>query len=156
MWAIQIVGSLNKVLTQFKNTWGYALSVLNYRQVHGQWQAVSWSAGQVAKTALITPTDKGSVEITDLIISTDKQNGATVMLTFEDGTNAETIVNGILTDGPLQINHPVSGRFQGWRNAILYYTVAGANSTGAITVGYVKHGAGARETEDYSAWNSRR
>ncbi len=154
MWAVQLVGSLNRVLQQFKTHWGYALHVLNYRQVHGQWQAVSWSAGQVSKTALVTPRSKGSIEITDLIISTDKQNGATVTLTLEDGTNTETIVNGILTDAPLQLNIAVAGRFQGWRDAILYYTVAGANSTGAITVGYVKQGAS--DTEDYSVWNSRR
>ena len=154
MWVIQLAGSLNKVLQQFKTHWGYALHTLNYRQVHGKWQAVSWSAGQVAKTALVTPSSKGSIEITDLIISTDKQNGATVILTFEDGTNIETIVNGILTDGPLQLNLAVAGRFQGWRDAILYYTVAGANSTGAITVGYVRQGAD--NTENYSVWNSRR
>lgn len=154
MWAVQLVGSLNKVLHQFKTHWGYALHTLNYRQVHGQWRAVSWTGGQVAKTALVTPKNGNSVDITDLIISTDRQNGATVILTFEDGTNVETLVNGILTDAPLQLNIAVAGRFQGWRNAILYYTVAGANSTGAITVGYVYQDTD--DTEDYSVWNSRR
>lgn len=154
MWAVQLVGSLGKVFQQFFTQWGYALHTLNYRQVHGQWQAVSWSGGQVAKTALVTPSSKGSIEVTDLIISTDKQNGATVTLTFEDGTNTETIVNGILTDAPLQLNIAMAGRIQGWRDAILYYTVAGANNTGAITVGYVKHNAD--DTEDYSVWNSKR
>ncbi|KKL11561.1 hypothetical protein LCGC14_2544570, partial [marine sediment metagenome] len=61
MWAVQIVGSLNKVFTQFKDSWGYTLAVLNYRQVHGLWQSVSWAAA-VGETALVSPDGDGSIE----------------------------------------------------------------------------------------------
>lgn len=154
MWAVQLVGSLNKVICQFKTAWGYALCVLNYRQKYGHWQSVSWSAGQVAKTPLVSVSNGESIEITDLIISTDKQNGATVVLTFEEGSNIETIINGNLTDAPLQLNLAVAGRFQAWRDATLYYTVAGANSSGAITIGYVRHNKA--DSQNYSSWNSER
>jgi len=154
MWAIQIVGSLNKVLTQFKNAWGYALSVLNYRQVHGVFKAVSWSAAQVAKTAIATPDSGGSIEITDIMFMATKTASGTVTITFEDGTNTETLATLLLTNEAVRMNHQVQGRMQGWADGILYYTVAGANSTGAITIGYVKHDR--EHSEDYTVWNSRR
>ena len=154
MWAVQLVGSLNKVITQFKNTWGYALSVLNYRQVHGVWQAVSWSAAQVTATALATPITDGSIEITDIFFTADKATGGTATITISDGTNTETLLSVILSDSAARITHAVAGRFQGWRNGIVYYTVAGANSTGAITLGYIKHSPDS--SQDYLVWNSER
>jgi len=154
MWAFKVVGALEKVVEQFKTPWGYALSVLNYRQKHGQWQSVSWSTTTVVKTAIATPISGGSIEITDLIISTDKTQAGTVTLIFDDGTNIETLINGLLTDAPLQLALNVAGRMKGWRNAVLYYTVAGGNSTGAITIGYVRNTKS--ESQSYNVWNSER
>lgn len=154
MWAVQLVGSLNKVFTQFKNTWGYALSVLNYRQVHGLWKSVTWSNEQKAATAIATPVDGGCIEITDLFFSALKAAGSTVTLYFTDGTNTETWIVVLLTNEAVRLTHSVSGRMIGWRDAILKYTVADANSTGSIMVGYVKHTPDT--AEDYSVWDSRR
>lgn len=154
MWAQQIVGSLNKVFTQFKNTWGYALSVLNYRQVHGQWQSVTWSGEQVTTTAIVTPIKGGSIEITDIIFNALKVSAGIVVISVSDGTNSETLMSVLLTNEAVRMTHSVQGRMQGWRDATVNYTVAGANSTGSITIGYVKHDVAS--TEDYSVWNSRR
>lgn len=154
MWAFKIVGTLEKVVEQFRTPWGYALSVLTYKQKYGQWQSVSWSAAQVAKTAIATPVPGGSIEVTDIIISADKTNLGTVTLTLEDGTNTETLITTILSDAPLRLSHPVAGRMKGWRDAILYYTVAGANSTGSITIGYIKNTK--PESKPYTLWNSER
>jgi len=154
MWAVHIVGSLNKVIEQFITPWGYALSVMNYRQKHGVWQSVSWSATQVTKTAIATPVDGGSIEITDFFFMANKVASGTVVITFEDGTNTETLATLLLTNEAVRMNHQVQGRMQGWRDAILYYIVAGANSTGAITIGYVKHSK--KNSEAYSVWDGRR
>lgn len=154
MWAIQIVGSLNKVYQQFKTYWGEALHVLNYRQVHGVWKSVGWSSETVVKTAIVTPSEGGSIELTDLIIATDKTTNATVVITFEDGTNTETLITGDTTNDSLVLSLSVAGRLQAWKNASLNYTVAGGNSTGSIIVGYVRREPA--DTEDYSVWNSRR
>jgi len=154
MWAFSIVGSLGKVIEQFLTSFGYALSVLNYRQKYGHWKAVSWSAATVVKTAIATPVAGGSVELTDILFTASKVSGGTVVITLEDGTNTETLITVILTNEALRLAHSISGRMQGWEDAILYYTVAGANSTGAITIGYVKHAPAA--TKDYSVWNSER
>ena len=154
MWAVQLVGSLNKVFQQFSTYWGYALHVLNYRQVHGVWKSVTWSSEQVAATAIATPVAGGSIEITDLFFSALKAAGSTVTLTLTDGTNTETWIEVLLTNEAVRITHAVQGRMQGWRNAILKYTVAGSNSSGSITVGYVKHNR--EDSEGYNIWNSRR
>ncbi len=154
MWAVQIVGSLNKVFTQFKDTWGYALAVLNYRQVHGQWKSVTWTNAQVTATAIAAPEAGGSIEITDILFTALKTSSGTVTLTVTDGSNTETVVTFLLTNEAVRMTHSVQGRMQGWRDASVKYTVAGANSTGSITLGYVKHDVAS--TEDYSVWNSKR
>jgi len=154
MWAVKLVGALEKVVGQFLTPWGYALSVLNYRQKHGHWQAVSWSAETVVKTAIATPINGGSIEVTDILFTCSKVSGGTVVITFEDGTNTETLITVILTNEALRLAHSIQGRMQGWRGAVLYYTVAGANSTGAITIGYVKHTE--PNSQDYSVWNAER
>lgn len=154
MWAVQIVGSLNKVLTQVKTSLGYALHTISYKQALGLWKCVTWSSETVVKTTLIAPKPDESIEITDLLIVTDKTQNAVVTLAFEDGTNTETLIVGNTTNAPLQLAHAVGGRFQAWRNAILKYTVAGGSSTGTIIIGYVRHSSA--QSEDYSVWNSRR
>ncbi len=153
MWAVQLVGSLNKVYQQFRTHWGYALHVLNYRQVHGVWKSVTWTTTKTA-TAIATPENGGSIEITDLFFSALKASGSTVTLTLTDGTNTETWITVLLTNEAVRINHAIQGRMQGWRDAILKYTVADATSKGSITVGYVKHDSD--DSEDYSVWDSRR
>ena len=154
MWAVQIVGSLNKVFHQFKTRWGYVLHVLNYRQVYGVWKSVTWSSEQVAATAIATPVAGGSIEITDLFFSALKATGSTVTLTLTDGTNTQTWINVLLTNEAVRLTHSVQGRMQGWRDAVLKYTVTDANSSGSIMVGYIKHSPD--DSEDYSVWNSRR
>ena len=154
MWAVQLIGSLNKVVGQFTTAWGHALAVLNYRQQHGVWKSVSWTSTQVAKTAIVTPVTGGSIEVTDLMFMANKVSSGTVTITFEDGTNTVTLATLILTNEAVRMSHQVQGRMQGWRDAGLYYTVAGANSTGAITIGYVKHGKAT--SEPYSVWDTRR
>jgi len=154
MWMFHIAGSLNKVIEQFRTPWGYALSVLTYKEKHGQWKAVSWSSEQVAKTAIATPVDGGSIELTDMLITCSKASGGTVTLSFEDGTHTETLITVILTNEAVRIAHSIRGRMKGWRDAVLYYTVAGANSTGAMTIGYIKNTK--PESRPYDVWNSER
>jgi len=153
MWAVQLVGSLNKVLQQFSTHWGYALHVLNYRQVHGVWKSVTWTTTKAA-TAIATPSAGGSIEITDFFFSALKATGSTVTLTITDGTNTETLITVLLTNEAVRLTHAIQGRMQGWADGVVKYAVTGANSSGSITLGYVKHDKD--DTEPYSIWNSRR
>ncbi len=154
MWAIKIVGALEKVVEQFLTPYGYALSTLNYKQKYGQWKSVSWTNAQVGATAIATPIKGGSIEITDIFFTAIKVSAGTVTITVTDVDHTETLVTILLTNEAVRITHSVQGRMQGWRDAVVKYTVAGANSTGAITIGYVKHNE--ENSEDYSVWNGRR
>jgi len=154
MWAFKLVGSLEKVVEQFLTPFGYALSTLNYRQQHGVWKAVSWTNTQVSATAIATPVKGGSIEITDIFFTATKVSAGTVVITVTDVTHTETLVTILLTNEAVRMTHSVQGKMQGWRDAVVKYTVAGANSTGAITIGYVKHTKA--DSEDYSVWNARR
>ena len=154
MWAVKIVGALEKVFEQFLTPWGYAMSVLSYKQKYGQWRSVSWINAQVTAAAIATPIAGGSIEITDIIITALKTSAGTVTLTVSDGTNTETLVTLLLTNEAVRLTHAVQGRMQGWRDAVLKYTVADANSSGSLTIGYIKHSPDS--SEDYSVWNSKR
>ena len=137
MWAVQIVGSLNKVFTQFKDSWGYTLAVLNYRQVHGLWQSVSWAAA-VGETALVSPDGDGSIEISDILITAEKKAGGTIKIHFDDGTNEKDVVNTTVADGVVNVASNFAGKVQGWQGAILYYTIVGTYK-GSILITFVKH-----------------
>ena len=154
MWAFKIVGTLEKVVEQFRTPWGYALSVLTYKQKYGQWKSITWSNEQVAATAIATPISGGSIELTDLFFSALKATGSTVTLTLTDGTNTETLLTVLLTNEAVRLNHAVSGRMKGWADAALKYAVTGANSSGSITVGYIKNTK--PESQPYDVWNSER
>jgi len=154
MWAFKIVGTLEKVVEQFRTPWGYALSVLTYKQKHGQWKSITWTNEQVAATAIATPVSGGSIELTDLFFSALKATGSTVTLTLTDGTNTETLITVLLTNEAARLTHSVSGRMKGWRDAVLKYAVTGANSSGSITVGYIKNTK--PESQPYDVWNSER
>lgn len=153
MWAFKIVGTLEKVVEQFRTPWGYALSVLTYKQKYGQWKSVTWTTTQAA-TPIATPVSGGSIEITDIFFSALKAVGSTVTLTVSDGTNTETLITVLLTNEAVRLTHAVQGRMKGWRDAVLYYTVSGANSTGSITIGYIKNTK--PESQPYDVWNSER
>ena len=139
----------------FKTAFGRMLGVTTYQKERSVFKSVSWKAAQVDKTALAAPEADGSIEITDLIITTDKTNLGTVVLHWEDaGEVAETIITTVLSDLPIRLNMHFVGKVQGWQGASLYYTVAGANSTGAITVVYVKHNK--IDSLPYAEWDARR
>jgi len=138
----------------FKTAFGRMLGITTYQKERSVFQSVSWDATQVTETAIVSPVGEGSLEITDLVIHTDKANGGTVKVHFDDGTNEEVILTSILTDLPARLNAHFIGKVQGWQGATLYYTVAGANSTGAITVVYIKHNKA--NSLPYSEWNARR
>jgi len=155
MWKIAIADAVTKVAVKtFKTAFGRMLGTTTYQKERSVFKAVSWSAEQVAETALVDSSGDGSIEITDLIITTDKANGGTVVLHWDDGTNEEIIITTALTDLPIRLNMHFVGKVQGWQGASLYYTVAGANSTGAITVVYVRHNKAGSLA--YAEWNARR
>jgi len=155
MLGFSLRDAVDKVAVKcFKTAFGRMLGTTTYQKERSVFKAVSWSTAQVAETALVDSRGNGSIEITDLVITTDKVNLGTVVLHWDDGTNEETVITTSLSDLPIRLNMHFAGKVQGWQGASLYYTVAGANSTGAITVVYIRHNKA--NSLPYAEWNARR
>lgn len=147
--------AIDKVAVKcFSTAFGKMLGTTTYQKEHSVFQSVNWSAAQVAETAICSPDGDGSLELTDLFVHTDKSNLGTLKLHFDDGTNEEVLLYAVLSDLPARLSAHFVGKIQGWQSASFYYTVAGANSTGVVTVAYIKHNKASSLT--YSDWNARR
>ena len=125
------------------------LLTASYFRAHGQFiSATRTSAGT---TVLTTPDLGGSVVLTDLIISGEKQAGSATQITFEDGTNTETIFNASQVDAPPTVGIAFQGRWQGWENARVEFITTGAGDA-TVALGYMK----LPQSLGYSEWNDLR
>jgi len=88
-------------------------------------------------TTIVTPPASGSILLTDLMISGEKQAGSTTSVQFTDGTDTVTIFLASQVDAPPQIAIPFAGRFQGWKDAQIDMVTSGAGDA-TVTIGYVK------------------
>ena len=128
---------------------GVALSVIDPDSVFGQFKAANRTT---AGTTIVTePLLGGSIGITDLIVSADKVNLATVTIRFTDGTNTIILYRGVTTDAPINISIPIGGRFRGWSNARVELVTTGAVDA-SVTLGYIKYSEGLA----FEAWDKQR
>ena len=133
-----LVDAITKKAAVFFNTaFGMVLATSTYQKEQGLWQSVSWTAA-VVETALVTPDGDGSIEISDILITAEKKAGGSITIHFDDGTNEKDVVKSTVADGVLNVASNFSGRVQGWRGAILYYTIVGT-FTGSILITFFKH-----------------
>lgn len=102
-------------------------------------------------TALVTPNDNGSLILTDLIITGDKVNNGSIEVKFINGTHEDTLIKPVVTDAPVALNIPFSGRFQGWKDARIDVVITGAVS-GSVVIGYIKAPRGL----PYNEWDALR
>lgn len=96
------------------------------------------SAGTVVLTS---PSDKGSLIIVDLVISTERTNGGTVTVQWNDGTEQVQIFTAIVTDAPANLSMSFGGRVQGWQDARLE-VVTGGSTTNTVFASYAKTSRG--------------
>lgn len=135
--------------TQLNGSVDRILEVVDAQKVYGTFN--SETRTEAGTTTITTPSAAGSLWITDLLISGEKQNASTVEVRFTDGVNTETLFLASQTDAPASFAHSVGGRFQGWKNArIDMVTVGTADAT--VTLGYVKMPTGL----EYAKWDSLR
>lgn len=121
----------------FPTSFGRILAVISPQKALGRWQSVSWAAA-VAETVLVTPDGDGSIEINDILIAAEKKAGGSIVIHFDDGTNEKDVVNTTVADGVVNVASNFSGLVQGWRGAILYYTIVGTYK-GSILITFSKH-----------------
>lgn len=132
-----------------ETTYGSLLVTSNLAQAHGTFKSETRSA---AGTSIITEPDPGhSIILTDLIISSDRVNAATFTVRFTDGTNTVNIFSGDVTDAPINLASPLSGRWQGWKDARVELVTVGL-VTVTVSCGYYKVDTGL----DYAEWDSLR
>jgi|DEB0MinimDraft_4_1074332.scaffolds.fasta_scaffold00120_22 predicted protein tyrosine phosphatase len=112
----------------------------NAMQTHGTYTNVQRSSA--GTTTVTTPISGGCIQITDLVLNTEKRTGGSVEIQFTDGTNSITVFKVFCNDAPANIVLPVVGKFRGWVNARLDMVVTGATDCSA-TLGYVKLPTGA-------------
>ena len=114
--------------------------VLLTETIAGHYGVFKTSAFTVAGTTeLITPKGNKSIQITDLIVTFEKKNTATVAINFHDGTNTAPLFKATLTDAPVNMSSNFRGRIRGWNTAHIDVIIAGADAIGSVAIGYIIH-----------------
>lgn len=125
------------------------LATSNFFEAHGVFRTAIISTATT--TNIAEPGLGGFIVVTNILLSAEKKNGGTVAVTFDDGTNTETLFSAILTEIGVQASVNLPHGWRGWADGAIKVVT---NSTAAIsiTVGYVKLNDG----EQFSVWNARR
>jgi len=109
-------------------------------KAHGLWKTATLSA--TGTVVLVQPPSGGRIQLTDLLVSTDKTTNSTVTLAFEDGTNTENIAVFDSGNAPVALAHGFVGKIEGWQDARIEMIIAGGNAAATIMVGYIKFAEG--------------
>ncbi len=128
------------------------LVVSNPQKIHGLFKATT--LGAVLTTRLATPAGNGYIELTDLIITTEKKTAAILSVWFFDGTNKETVIEAYLADSTVNIAIPFIGGWSGWQGAYVEVDMTGAAGKGSCAIGFLKHVETFAPT--YTEWVERR
>ena len=92
------------------------LEITDVIRRHGVFNSVTRTTA--GTTTVATPDTNGSLLITDILISGEKQAGSTVELLFTDDSQTESLFLVSQVDVPAQVALPIAGRIQGWKNEI--------------------------------------
>ncbi len=126
------------------------LVTTNQSKAHGLWKTATLTAA--GTVVLVQPPGGGRIQLTDLLISTDKTANSSVTLAFEDGTNTENIAVFDSSNAPVSLSHTFAGKVEGWKDARIEMVVAGGDATATIMVGYLKFNEGL----SFTVWDNLR
>ncbi len=133
--------------------WGKILCVESPGKQFGVFK--STTLGAVDTTRIAEPEGDGSVELTDLILTTEKKAAAIITIRYvDDDSNTENILTAYPQDLPISIAIAVNGNWQGWQGAWIEVDVAGAAALGSVVLGYIKRLK--KDSIKYVEWNARR
>lgn len=149
---ILIDKATGKILAVASTAWGKVLCVQSPGKEFGVFK--STALGAVATTKIAEPDGDGSVELTDLILTTEKKAAAIITIQYNDGTNTATVLTAYVADAPVNIGMNFAGNWQGWQGAWVEVDVAGAAALGSIALGYIKRLKA--DSLVYAEWNARR
>ena len=143
---------LHTFVQEFEGKRHNIIVVSSPQKIHGLFKAVT--LGATVTTRLATPKGKGYIELTDLIITTEKKTGAILSVWFYDGTNKETIIQAYLADSTVNLAIAFVGGWSGWQGAYVEVDMAGAAGKGSAAIGFIKHVQTFAPT--YTEWVERR
>ncbi len=103
---------------------------------------------------MATPEGNGYIELTDLIITTEKKTASILSVWFFDGTNKETVIEAYLADSTVNLAISFTGGWSGWQGAYVEVDMAGAAGKGSAAIGFIKHVETFAPT--YTEWVERR
>ena len=126
------------------------LVVATMPQLVGTFKAASSTIQTV--TNIVTPDADGSLLITDILVSTGKSVGNTLVINFTDGSNTIKIMQFELTVA-VQFGQSFIGCWRGWSDARIDMS-ADAAFTATVAIGYVK--IPKISTLKYSEWDKLR
>ena len=103
----------------------------------GFFKAVTRAASAGTSIVVEPLSSDDSIQLTDLLFTTDKVNGTTATLRFTDGTDTINVIAADLTDAPCNIGTTFGGKWQGWAGARLELVTVGV-VTATAACGYIR------------------
>jgi len=126
------------------------LTVTDVASHYGHFKSATYN--NEAGATLVAPSTSGSLRLTDLIVTSEKQVGGKVTVQFYDGTNT-VLIAAADADSPIQLAVGLTGSWKGWKDAYIQVIVS-AVFDATVSIGYIKLAAG--ETLGFDAWNAER
>ena len=127
------------------------LSTTTYGKQNGRFKAAQrTSAGT---TIIAQPSGNDAISLTDMIITTDKVNLATMTVQITDGANTVILAAATVTDSPCNIAIPFQGNWTGWQAAHIDLVTVG-NVKATVSIGYYK--IPADKALPFAAWDALR
>ncbi len=92
-------------------------------------------------TEITAPDPGGSIIVTWIVVSGEKQAGSDVTVRFTDSTNNVDIIVASQVDAPPNLAIGLPSRVQGWQDARIDMITSGAGDA-TVSIGYIKIPAG--------------
>ena len=127
------------------------LGVTTHEKKNGHFAAATRSAA--GTTTIIAARSNDGIVLTDLMLTTDKVNGATAIVSITDGSNTVNLIAADLTDAPCNIAIPFVGRWETWRAARVDLITTGV-VVATLSLGYFR--IPWNTARSYSVWDAER
>ena len=112
-----------------------ALLTVSPRLVFGTFKAVTRTTA--GTTEVTRPDPGGSIIITWIAVSGERQAGSDVTIQFTDGTNNVNLMVIDQVDAPPNLTLAFSSRVQGWQDGRVDMITSGAGDA-TVAIGYIK------------------
>ena len=111
------------------------LIVANVGTAFGTFKAATRTT--LGTTTIATPDPGGSIVVTWIAVSGEKQAGSTVEVQFTDGSDTVTLMLMSQVDAPPNLAISFPSRVQGWQDAQIDMITSGAGDA-TVSIGYFK------------------